>query len=103
MLNPKEKRKENKKYQFIHNTVVADREKKQNKARKLSAQAHMFVKGDGAMGEGARLLAQDSLRWHIDIFFAHQFFLGFSKEGFRVIVPDLVNSLSPLPTPRIGS
>ena len=28
MLNPKEKRKENKKYQFIHNTVVADREKK---------------------------------------------------------------------------
>ena len=35
MLNPKEKRKENKKYQFIHNTVVADREKKQNKARKL--------------------------------------------------------------------
>ena len=55
----------------------------------------MFVNRDGAMGEGARLLAQDSLRWHIDIFFAYQFFLGFSKEGFRVIVPDLVNSLSP--------
>ena len=63
----------------------------------------MFVNRDGAMGEGARLLAQDSLRWHIDIFFAYQFFLGFSKEGFRVIVPDLVNSLSPLSAPRIGS
>ena len=64
----------------------------------------MFVNRDGAMGEGGRLLAQDWLRWHIDIFFAyHFFFLGFSKEGFRVIVPDLVNSLSLLPTPRIGS
>ena len=53
------------------------------------------------MGEGARLLAQDSLRWHIDTFCA--FFLGFCKEGFKVIVPDLVNSPSPLATPPTGS
>ena len=50
------------------------------------------------MGEGARLLAQDSLRWHFDTFCACKFFFsGFCKEGFKVIVPDLVNSLSPLP------
>ena len=29
----------------------------------------MFENRDGVMGEGARLLVHDSLRWHIDIFF----------------------------------
>ena len=104
MLNPKEKRKENKKYQFIHNTVVADREKKQNKARKLYLHKHICLWTE--MAQWVKELASWRKTHLVDIsifFFAYQFFLGFSKEGFRVIIPDLVNSLSPLPTPRIGS
>ena len=104
MLNPKEKRKENKKYQFIHNTVVADREKKQNKARKLYLHKRICLWTE--MARWVKELASWRKTHCVDIsifFLLTSFFLGFSKEGSRVIVPDLVNSLSPLSTPRIGS
>ena len=105
MLNPKEKRKENKKHQFIHNTVIADREKKQNKARKLYLHKRICLKTEMArwVKEVASWRKTDCVDISIFFLLTSFFFLGFSKEGFRVIVPDLVNSLSLLPTPRIGS
>ena len=98
MLNPKEKRKENKKYQFMHNTVIADRERKKNKARKLYLHKRICLIWEQRWRYGwrssppsARLIAL-TYRYFLCL---QVFFLGFCKEGFKVIVPDLVNSPSP--------
>ena len=100
MLNPKEKRKENKKYQFIHNTVVADREKKQNKARKLYL--HKCICLWTEMAQWVKELASWRRTHCVDIsifFLLTSFFYDFLKKalGWLFQTSSIPSPSSPLP------